>query len=213
MLQAHGGKFSCPYCEDEPTLDGSGPLRTYASIREWHRKFVEDGSKTSQASKYKNCVRPCLLLEDGETQVLDAIPPPQLHLHMAGVNSAMDVIMQLWGEEDTLAWCKRNHIIRRGYQGGTFDGNNSKRILEKLDDLSLECPTNCQPLIEVLETFKGVVEGVFGQDLAEDYEIRIVTYAEKFKTVQVNSKIRQLTLKTNIKVLEKKVCHLETPNS
>jgi hypothetical protein len=36
---------------------------------------------------------------------------------MGGTNSAMDAIMELWGETELLAWCKKNFIMKRGYQG------------------------------------------------------------------------------------------------
>ena len=104
-------------------MDGTAPLHTFGSINKWNRKFVQDGSRIQHAPKYKNCVRPCLVEQDDDVLVLDAIPPPQLHLHIGGVNTAMDVMMDLWGETKVLEWCKKHHIMRRGYHGGSFDGN------------------------------------------------------------------------------------------
>ena len=42
-------------------MDDSAPLRTFGSIAEWHKKFVEDGAKEKNAQFYKNCVRPTIL--------------------------------------------------------------------------------------------------------------------------------------------------------
>jgi hypothetical protein len=58
-----------------------------------------------------------VIREEPDVEILDSIPPPQLHLHMGGTNSAMDAIMELWGETELLAWCKKNFIMKRGYQG------------------------------------------------------------------------------------------------
>ena len=48
---------------------------------------------------------------------------------MGVVNSVMNVIIDIWGMDETLRWCQDNYIIRRGYHGGQFDGNNCKKIL------------------------------------------------------------------------------------
>jgi hypothetical protein len=109
------------------------------------------------------------LKEDDDVLVLDGIPPPQLHLHMGVVNVVMDVIYKVWGKELLLAWCKRHYIMRRGYQGGCFDGNNAKKILEKLDELAEECPVSCLPLVELLQEFRPIVDGCFGHDLDPNY--------------------------------------------
>jgi hypothetical protein len=184
MVQAHGGKFSCPWCEGKSNFDATSPMRTYGSMKDWHQKFVAGGSKVKDAPKYKNCIRPCLLKEEDDVLVLDSIPPPQLHLHMGGVNSVMDVVMELWGEAEMLAWCKRNGVMRRGYQGGTFDGNNSKRILEKLEALEAECPPVCRPLVKLLWSFKSIVEGCFGRELDPNYESIIANYAREYGIAQ-----------------------------
>lgn len=194
--QAHAGKHSCAWCEGESDFDGSASLRTYGSIYDWHEKFVANGSK--DAAKYKNCIRECLVKEDREKLVLDSFPPPELHLHMGAVNTVMDALIAIWGLENVLDWCKTKHIMRRGYQGGTFDGNNSKRILEYTDDLFNAVPVNCRPLVELLQVFEPIVSGTFGHNLDPDFEMLIKDYVNKFLEVQRYCQSMEPPVKLNI---------------
>ena len=112
------------------------------------------------------------------------IPPPQLHLHLGIPNLVMDVIILLWGLEEVLAWAKRNYIMRRGYHGGQFDGNNAKKILERLDDLEASCPSSCAPLVHLLRSFKPIVSGCFGQSLDPSFHELISSFKTQFLKTQ-----------------------------
>ena len=112
------------------------------------------------------------------------VPPPQLHLHMGVVNSVMNVIIEIWGLDETLKWCQDNYIIRRGYHGGQFDGNNSKKILERLADLADYCPSNCLPLIDLLRSFLPIVSGCFGSVLDPHYRSLIADFRQMFVRAQ-----------------------------
>lgn len=131
-------------------------------------------------------------------------PPPQLHLHMGVVNSVMDIIIKVWGLDETLAWCQDNFIIRRGYHGGQFDGNNSKKILDCLPDLAEFCPTQCLPLVDLLHSFQPIVSGCFGSDLVSNYRDLIANFKKCFIQTQryVTSKLDlSLTVTWKIHVL------------
>ena len=52
-------------------------------------------------------------------------------------------------------------VIRHGYNGGGLDGNNSKRLLDRLDRLASKFPSNCGPIFTSLQGLKRVVEGIF----------------------------------------------------
>ena len=96
----------------------------------------------------------------------------------------MDLMIAIWGLDAVLAWCRKNYIRRRGYHGGQFDGNNAKKILEKIDDLSSSCPPTCQPLIDLLRAFHPIVSGCFGQSLDPSYHELIRNFSDQFGVTQ-----------------------------
>ena len=51
--------------------------------------------------------------------------------------------------------------MRHGYNGGGFDGNNSKKILDNAADLRYNLPNSidCLPAIDALQSLKHVVDG------------------------------------------------------
>ena len=52
---------------------------------------------------------------------------------IGGVNVVMNAIILHKGLPEIERWCKSHHILRHGYHGGGYDGNNSRRILDFLD--------------------------------------------------------------------------------
>ena len=125
-----------------------------------------------------------MYLGDLDQLVMDLAPPPQLHLHMGVVNLVMNVLINVWGLDAALAWCKWNLIIQRGYHGGQFDGNNSKKILERVNDLASSCPANCRPLVELLRAFHPIVSGCFGSSLDPCYHDLIKGFSLQFEAAQ-----------------------------
>ena len=121
--------------------------------------------------------------DDHELTLLK-IPPPQLHLHVGVVDLTMNAIIAIWGLENVLEWCKENGVMRRGYQGGTFDGNNAKKILERTENLADCVPVKCLPLVDLLQAFKPIVSGVFGDELRPDFEELIHNFRECFIATQ-----------------------------
>ena len=108
----------------------------------------------------------------------------QLHLHMGVVNLVMNVLINVWGLDAVLAWCKWNLIIQRGYHGGQFNGNNSKKILECVNNLASSCPAICRPLVELLRAFHPIVSGCFGSSLDPCYHDLIKGFSLQFEAAQ-----------------------------
>lgn len=67
----------------------------------------------------------------------------------------------LSGLDAVVEWGKRFNIMRHGYSGGGWDGNNSKRILDHADDLRHHLPNALEilPAIDALQSLKLVVDG------------------------------------------------------
>ena len=58
-------------------------------------------------------------------------------------------------------WGKKLNILRHGYQGGGYNGINSKHILDNCDSLRSQLPNavDCFPAIDALQALKNVVTG------------------------------------------------------
>ena len=96
LLEAHGGKHACPFCEGTSTL-AAGIARTFGSLKKRLFAFDANGSKLKDAQHFANVIHPCLLHYNDERLVIDVIPPPPLHLLIGGTNAIMSVIIQLKG--------------------------------------------------------------------------------------------------------------------
>ena len=79
-LSNHGGTHACLYCEGVMDLKAGAP-RSFSSLITRHADFVTAGAIFRNASKFANCVRPCLLtVPDPRVSVLSVIPIPELHV-------------------------------------------------------------------------------------------------------------------------------------
>ena len=58
-------------------------------------------------------------------------------------------------------WARSHCIMRHGYSGGGFDGNNCKRILDNCEKLRYELPDalECWPAIDALKALQDVCNG------------------------------------------------------
>ena len=80
---------------------------------------------------------------------------------MGVVKLLMDILIKIKGMQIIEAWGKSRHIMRHGFHGGAYDGNNSKRILDNLDHLEAHLPDvmDCLPIIDAMKAFKAIVSG------------------------------------------------------
>ena len=60
--------------------------------------------------------------------VLLLLPPPELHLLIRPVNTIYDAMNKVWlGSE---VWLKMVNVIREEYHGGSFNSNDSRKLLK-----------------------------------------------------------------------------------
>ena len=90
-LCGHGGKFACCYCEAAKGLEPGNP-RTFARLIDCYKRYVEAGSNPKMMMNFFNVVNAPLLRMDQDIELLDAVPPPELHCLMAVVNHLLEVI-------------------------------------------------------------------------------------------------------------------------
>ena len=140
-----------------------GVMRSFGLMKKRHQQFVAAGRKLKDASKYANTIEECLMQEADSKRPLDVFPPGELHLLMGAINKKVDIIIKKYGITFLEGWMRQFGIIRRGYNGGGFDGKNSKKVLENVDSLAQYLPNECSPIIEALRAFKEVVSGAYAK--------------------------------------------------
>ena len=101
---------------------------------------------------------------------------------MGFINHVAAIIMQLW--PGFIDWVKSIGCLRKGYHGGTFEGNTCREILKSCDKLELIMPVELYPLLETMRKFNKVVHGVFGYKLDPNYSILIESFTQSYKDAQ-----------------------------
>ncbi|XP_065648191.1 uncharacterized protein LOC136077891 [Hydra vulgaris] len=169
-LSSHSSKYACLWCEGECSLE-SGTPRTLGSFDYWYNLFVENGAKRLEMKDFKNVISPRLVYLDknAEDEVNHLVPPPELHLLMGIVTLLGRLLLDHWPLFKN--WLKEHYILLRGYHGIGFDGNNSNKLLEKVDILErdvLASQTNLLPIVHCLRKFEKVKECTFGYELGSN---------------------------------------------
>ena len=208
-ISSHSGKFSCPYCTGDMTLE-SGELRTFGSLAQMHSQFEAKGSKMKDMQKFKNVIHPSLLRGEPDCTVLSTVPPPELHLLMGAVNWGLEQLYLLMPEDQLRDRMRTKGISIRGYQGGGLDGVNSNLFLKHLDFLLFSAPAEAQPVKEMLASLKVVVQGCFGTELSPNYKDDLSQFKQAAAAMiahllQARRKVVKPTWKIHILA-----CHVQT---
>ena len=128
-------------------------------------------------------MNPCLIKEEIRTKlILEVVPLPELHLLMGFVNHLSTYISTLWPEYTK--WVSSLGCIRRGYHGGTYEGNACQTILQNCDQLSLLLPNHLLPLLEPMRYFNKLVHGTFGNVLDPNYPTLISGFQKSYSQAQ-----------------------------
>lgn len=84
---------------------------------------MESGGNLKNAMYYKNCIHePVFTSEPDETEVLDLMPPMELHLYTGPFMKIWNEFGAVWGLEKTKAFQDRLYISSPGHHGGDLEG-------------------------------------------------------------------------------------------
>ena len=92
-LSGYGGKYSCIYCEVPKGIEG-GKIRTYGRILECGERYRQSGSNPKRMQDFANVIKIPLIKMEYDQEVLDILPPPELHLLMGGTNKKLELLRQ-----------------------------------------------------------------------------------------------------------------------
>ena len=183
-LQSHASKHPCCFCDvTKDELHKRGNLRTFGSLRQNFEAFKS--SKSSLASDFFNCHEKPILPHEDDTEVLNVIPPPELHLMLGAVNHLFQGMKRVWELADL--WPEQLSIKPAPYHGGhNFNGPACHKLLQNVDQLEViaqrRSSFEVQPFVQAFRDFKAVVHSCFGNELSQDYATQI----EQFKKSCIN---------------------------
>jgi hypothetical protein len=186
-LQSAACKHPCPWCETQDTELRLGlcdrKIRTLGSLQDHCDNFVASGGNTKDGKLFKNVTKKPLLIyspSDRETLVLDIIPPCELHLLLGVVNHLFDELKKVWSADDAYAWAAQALAHEKPYQGGTFQGNQCKKLLERVDLLekivSDQSLLAVAPFVHTFRAFHKVVGACFSNILSPDFETTLTDF-------------------------------------
>ena len=125
-ISAHGGKFSCSWCEGPSSLE-AGELRTFKHLHQKYQGYQAAGAKPSKMKDFANVTKPCLTVAEPDQLVLEVHPIPELHCTMGVVNHLVKLCASV--DSNFLDLLKQQNIFQHGYHGGGLDGNNSLKYI------------------------------------------------------------------------------------
>ena len=123
---------------------------------------------------------------DDNTPVIEVLPPPELHLLIGPVNTLYDGLENVWPQsEEWLALC---NVKKSEYHGGKFEGNDSRKLLKKVDQLEGLCPTNgkVKKFAKTFMALNDVVSACYGFELAPDYQSKIRMFSSAYLDLRIN---------------------------
>ena len=168
--------------------------------------WKSEGSVRKDAALFFNCVNePLYFFPHGA--ILDAIPPPQLHLFLGIFNSLFDyvVLFDEWGLCEW--WAKLANCVKAEYFGGVFEGNECRRMLnftiqvkakvweiihardaveaediriQEEDGKRLDGARCILKILSCMEAFEAVVDGCFGWELYDNFQQIIGAFRASF---------------------------------
>ena len=110
---------------------------------------------------------------------------PELHLMMGPLNKMFNEMEKVWPESER--WLDSCSVKKEEYHGGTFAGNESRKLLKNVDRLeALEPPTQCRKIICALKSFNEVVASCFGRELKPNYLEKISDFKHHYMKIGIS---------------------------
>ena len=164
-MSGHQGQNStkpCMYCLVIAPLTSKdeAELRTLGLNRQNCRDFHASTSKQKLGKNHNNIVHEPLFIGPDDKLILDCFPVPALHIKLRSVNHICDHLTiqskKKFKDADgnsidmVLEFCKDNHIVKKNYFGGQYEGNQCNAILKQVDKLEAKLPRSLKKFTKCL---------------------------------------------------------------
>ena len=166
-MMSHSSCHPCCWCDVEKSdLWKKGTKRTIASLNILFWDYFEANTNKKEAKHYSNVIHPPIVSDnlDDNTPVIEVLPPPELHLLIGPVNTLYDGLEKVWPQSED--WLKLCNVKEVEYHGGKFEGNDSRALLKKVDQLEGLCPSNMvKKTANAFKALNDVVAACYGYEL------------------------------------------------
>ena len=172
-LMSHSALHPCCWCNiDKHNLHKIGTQRTIANLRELFWSYYGAGVSKAKAKDFGNAIHPSMVTGIDDTPILHIVPPPELHLLIGPVNTLYDSLNNIRSDSELcLSAC---NVKKTEYHGGSFAGNDSRKLLKRTDVLKEMCPLEFKNYVETFKYFNEVVGACYGRELEHDYQNRSI---------------------------------------
>ena len=166
-----------------------GSCREYA--RQFNATCIEaelNGRKPPLPRDYMCCQNEPLLPGPDGREILDILPPPELHL-MTGISfHIFKGIASEMGEDLAYKWVQK--YVGKVDSSMGFKGKQARTFLKKADEMSRcrspKFPRKLMKYIRVLQKFDKVVSSCFGKNLKDEYKENIRMFRIAFMGLKLS---------------------------
>ena len=110
--------------------------------------------------------------------------PPELHLMLCPVNQLYDELNNVWPRSEE--WLKSCFIKRSEYHGGSFEGNECRKLLKNIESLKQLCPPKYTPFVDMFSSFNDVITSCYGSELHASYKRNIQTFQRNYLKLEIS---------------------------
>ena len=183
-LGSHASTYPCSWCKAEKrNLSKKGELRTFESIHENFWMWRGEGAQKTTAKNFFNCVHAPILFGEMEDNIIDVVPPPELHLLTGAVNTIYDHMAKEWPH--CSCWSEACHVSKNPQHGGAFNGNACRKLLHNVDMLRSECPLAILKYVDTFSALNDVVHSCFGNFLHDNYVQCISAFKKSYMSLAI----------------------------
>lgn len=144
-------------------------LRTFGSIREWNKKWIDSGANKKTLPNYFSCIStPIFTDTPDECPINEFFVMGELHLLLRVTNNLIEQIVKI-DETNLNDWLKKLGVLRQG-AFAAFKGNQCKTIIEKGVELSETLIEPAKHYGIILAALNRLVDDCFGQTLNSKWE-------------------------------------------
>ena len=101
------------------------------------------------------------------------------------MNKIFDVLNQNWGKNRGYKWLEKNSIQRIEYRNGQMNGNDCKKLLQKLSKLKSQLPRRLWKFVTALEKFNKVRLSCFSQELLPSFKQDIMEFKKAYEKLNI----------------------------
>lgn len=186
-LMSHSSSYPCTWCDSHSDqLHLCGNSRTIGSCIKNCQEWVSKGKNKKQAKDHKNCINlPVFSMLDPCKEIIEIIPPPELHLLLGGVNTIFNKML-IDFESVSLEWAKICNVERSFTHGSlSFEGNQCKKLIDNVDKLRAICGIDSLKFVKAFESLKKVVDSCFSSKLKDTFEKDIEEFKKYYGDLDV----------------------------